>query len=131
MEADWWWPLDEPIEFCRAVRETMFGLGTGTLGSDLSERQAPRVTSGARLRSILPGRGTEHCTRAAVAVGACGQQSRTHVHGAPRAIARPCRDRYRWTAFMFGESGAKRQISGIVFGGGLALFAAQFLTWLY
>ncbi len=33
--------------------------------------------------------------------------------------------------FMFGEGGAKRQISGIVFGGGLALFAAQFLTWLY
>ena len=33
--------------------------------------------------------------------------------------------------FMFGEAGAKRQISGIVFGGGLALFAAQFLTWLY
>jgi type IV secretory pathway VirB2 component (pilin) len=33
--------------------------------------------------------------------------------------------------FMFGESGAKRQISGIVFGGGLALFASQFLTWLF
>ena len=33
--------------------------------------------------------------------------------------------------FMFGEGGAKRQISGIVFGGGLALFAAQFLTWLF
>lgn len=33
--------------------------------------------------------------------------------------------------FMFGEHGAKRQISGIVFGGGLALFAAQFLTWLF
>jgi type IV secretory pathway VirB2 component (pilin) len=33
--------------------------------------------------------------------------------------------------FMFGESGAKRQISGIVFGGGLALFATQFLTWLF
>jgi type IV secretory pathway VirB2 component (pilin) len=33
--------------------------------------------------------------------------------------------------FMFGEGGAKRQIAGIVFGGGLALFAAQFLTWLY
>src|ERR1041384_2133838 len=32
--------------------------------------------------------------------------------------------------FMFGEGGAKRQISGIVFGGGLALFAAQFLVWL-
>ena len=30
--------------------------------------------------------------------------------------------------FMFGEGGAKRQISGIVFGGGLALFAAQFLV---
>jgi len=30
--------------------------------------------------------------------------------------------------FMFGEGGAKRQISGIVFGGGLALFAAQFLA---
>ncbi len=33
--------------------------------------------------------------------------------------------------FIFGEAGAKRQISGIVFGGGLALFAAQFLTWLF
>jgi type IV secretory pathway VirB2 component (pilin) len=33
--------------------------------------------------------------------------------------------------FMFGEGGAKRQISGIGFGGGLALFAAQFLTWLF
>ena len=33
--------------------------------------------------------------------------------------------------FMYGESGAKRQISGIVFGGGLALFAAQFLSWLF
>ena len=33
--------------------------------------------------------------------------------------------------FMFGEAGAKRQIAGIVFGGGLALFAAQFLTWLF
>src|SRR5688572_11730001 len=29
--------------------------------------------------------------------------------------------------FMFGEAGAKRQISGIVFGGGLALFAGQFM----
>ena len=33
--------------------------------------------------------------------------------------------------FMFGEGGAKRQISGIVLGGGLALFAAQFLSWLF
>src|SRR4030095_2329665 len=33
--------------------------------------------------------------------------------------------------FMLGERGAKRQISGIVFGGGLALFAGQFLTWLF
>src|SRR5690349_16784483 len=33
--------------------------------------------------------------------------------------------------FMFGEGGAKGQISGIVFGGGLALFAAQFLAWLF
>ena len=33
--------------------------------------------------------------------------------------------------FMFGEGGARRQISGIVFGGGLALFATQFLTWLF
>src|SRR5262245_33428737 len=33
--------------------------------------------------------------------------------------------------FMFGEAGAKRHISGIVFGGGLALFSAQFLLWLY
>ena len=33
--------------------------------------------------------------------------------------------------FMFGEGGAKRQISGIVFGGGLALFATQFMTWLF
>jgi type IV secretory pathway VirB2 component (pilin) len=33
--------------------------------------------------------------------------------------------------FMFGEAGAKRQIAGIVFGGGLALFAGQFLVWLF
>jgi type IV secretory pathway VirB2 component (pilin) len=33
--------------------------------------------------------------------------------------------------FMFGEGGAKRQISGIVFGGGLTLFASQFLLWLF
>ena len=33
--------------------------------------------------------------------------------------------------FMYGEGGAKRQISGIVFSGGLALFAAQFLAWLF
>jgi type IV secretory pathway VirB2 component (pilin) len=33
--------------------------------------------------------------------------------------------------FMFAEQGAKRNISGIVFGGGLALFAGQFLTWLF
>lgn len=33
--------------------------------------------------------------------------------------------------FMFGEGEAKRQLSGIVFGGGLALFAGQFLTWLF
>ena len=33
--------------------------------------------------------------------------------------------------FMFGEGGAKRQISGIVFGGGLTLFASQFLAWLF
>ena len=32
---------------------------------------------------------------------------------------------------MFGEAGAKRAISGIVFGGGLALFAGQFLLWLF
>jgi type IV secretory pathway VirB2 component (pilin) len=33
--------------------------------------------------------------------------------------------------FMFGEGGAKRQVSGIVFGGGLCLFAVQFLAWLF
>ena len=33
--------------------------------------------------------------------------------------------------FMFGEGGAKRQLAGIVFGGGLALFAAQFIAWLF
>ena len=33
--------------------------------------------------------------------------------------------------FMFGEMGAKRQLAGIVFSGGLALFAGQFLVWLF
>jgi type IV secretory pathway VirB2 component (pilin) len=33
--------------------------------------------------------------------------------------------------YMFGEAGAKRALSGIVFGGGLALFAGQFLLWLF
>ena len=33
--------------------------------------------------------------------------------------------------FMFGEAGAKRNMAGIVFGGGCALFAAQFVAWLF
>src|SRR5260221_9410333 len=33
--------------------------------------------------------------------------------------------------FMFAEAGAKRQIFGIVVGGGLPLFCAPFLTWLF
>lgn len=33
--------------------------------------------------------------------------------------------------FMYGEGGARRQIAGIVFGGGLVLFAAQFMAWLF
>lgn len=33
--------------------------------------------------------------------------------------------------FMFGEHDAKSRIAGIVFGGGLALFAAQFMVWLF
>jgi type IV secretory pathway VirB2 component (pilin) len=33
--------------------------------------------------------------------------------------------------FMFGEGSAKRHIAGIVFGGGLTLFAATFLSWLF
>lgn len=33
--------------------------------------------------------------------------------------------------FMFGEQGSKRQIAGIVFGGGLAMLASQFLLWLF
>ncbi|MEP7309342.1 MAG: TrbC/VirB2 family protein [Acidobacteriota bacterium] len=33
--------------------------------------------------------------------------------------------------FMFGEHGAKQQLAGIVFGGGIALFAAQFMLWLF
>jgi type IV secretory pathway VirB2 component (pilin) len=32
---------------------------------------------------------------------------------------------------MYGEAGAKRTLSGIVFGGGLALFSGQFLLWLF
>src|SRR3989304_2349290 len=33
--------------------------------------------------------------------------------------------------FMYGEAGGKRTDFGIAFGGGLALFAAQFLVWLF
>ena len=32
---------------------------------------------------------------------------------------------------MFGEPGSKKQIAMIAFGGGLALFATQFLAWLF
>ena len=34
-------------------------------------------------------------------------------------------------AFSFGEHGAQQKIAGIVFGGGIALFAAQFMLWLF
>jgi len=33
--------------------------------------------------------------------------------------------------WMFGEAGAKRQIAGILFGGGLALSAANFIAWMF
>jgi type IV secretory pathway VirB2 component (pilin) len=33
--------------------------------------------------------------------------------------------------WMFGEGGAKRQIAGVVFGGGVALLATTFLRWLF
>lgn len=33
--------------------------------------------------------------------------------------------------YMFGESGSKRAIAGVVFGGGLALMAGSFLHWLF
>ena len=33
--------------------------------------------------------------------------------------------------WMFGEAGSKRQIAGVVFGGGLALLATTFLRWLF
>jgi type IV secretory pathway VirB2 component (pilin) len=33
--------------------------------------------------------------------------------------------------YMFGESGSKRAIAGVVFGGGLALMAGTFLDWLF
>jgi type IV secretory pathway VirB2 component (pilin) len=33
--------------------------------------------------------------------------------------------------WMFGEGGAKRQIAGVVFGGGVALLASTFLRWLF
>ena len=32
---------------------------------------------------------------------------------------------------MFGEPGAKKQVAMIAFGGGLSLFATQFLAWLF
>ena len=32
---------------------------------------------------------------------------------------------------MFGDPGSKKQIAMIAFGGGLALFATQFLAWLF
>jgi type IV secretory pathway VirB2 component (pilin) len=32
---------------------------------------------------------------------------------------------------MFGEPGSKKQIAMIAFGGGLTLFATQFLSWLF
>jgi len=33
--------------------------------------------------------------------------------------------------YMFGESGSKRAIAGVVFGGGLALLASDFIKWLF
>ncbi len=33
--------------------------------------------------------------------------------------------------FMFGEHGANNRLAGIVFGGGIALFATQFMAWLF
>ena len=64
-------------------------------------------------------------------MGARRRESRTHVHRSARAVSRLVAIVVGGLTFMFGEMGAKRQLAGIVFGGGLALFAAQFLVWLF
>jgi hypothetical protein len=66
-----------------------------------------------------------------VSLGARREQSRKNVHGSTGPVARTGRHRHRRTDVHVRGGGAKRQISGIVFGGGLALFAAQFLVWLF
>ena len=36
-----------------------------------------------------------------------------------------------WLMFAFGEGGAKRGLAGVIFGTGMAVGAANFLTWLF
>ena len=67
----------------------------------------------------------------AISMGARRRESRTHVHRSARAVLALVAIVVGGLTFMFGEMGAKRQLAGIVFGGGLALFAAQFLVWLF
>jgi type IV secretory pathway VirB2 component (pilin) len=33
--------------------------------------------------------------------------------------------------WMYGEHGAKKQLAGVLFGGGLVMFATQVFTWLF
>ena len=64
-------------------------------------------------------------------MGARREQPRADLYRSTRALPGSRRDRDRRPDVHVRRGGAKRQISGIVFGGGLALFAAQFLAWLF
>ena len=66
-----------------------------------------------------------------VALGRCGGESVHGVHRADRARAGARGDCDRRLMFAFGEGGSKSALAGIIFGLGMALGAANFITWMF
>jgi type IV secretory pathway VirB2 component (pilin) len=98
-------PVTDSTSFRRPVRLGMFTLGSLLILPVLARAQSPWERAAANLELSFTGPLARSLALVAIVLGGL--------------------------MFMYGEGGAKRQISGIVFGGGLALFAAQFLTWLF
>ena len=117
------WRLNDPSSECSTGRKRR---GTPPCGSRRTTRKVSRIAVAAIAVFLLPGTllAQSPWERAA------SNLEQTFTGPLARSLALVAIV-IGGLMFMFGEGGAKRQISGIVFGGGLALFAAQFLTWLF
>ncbi len=97
--------MQKSSQFWRRVRTPLATLSTMFLLVAVAHAQSPWERAADNLASSFTGPLARSLTLVAIVIGG--------------------------VTYMFGEHGAKQQLAGIVFGGGLALFAGQFMLWLF